>query len=257
MAQTWHMLPGWSKGLLAQALAWALLNSLMTIPVLQTLKGQGPVALGLAQGLVAGLICHRFGLQRWWLVISFLFLPAIAEAQQIMLPSWVYLAALILSLAFFWSVIFRGAPLYLSGPKTWATVTGLLPTARPFRFIDLGSGLGGLAINLSRRHPNGEFHGVEFAPGPWFISALRNGLSGRRVRFSRMDYRKLNLRTYDVVFVFLSPIVMQDIADKARMEMRPGSLLLSLAFPLPGVPPDFTLETDGDTGHLLYGWRIS
>jgi hypothetical protein len=59
-----------------------------------------------------------------------------------------------------------------------------------------------------------------------------------------------------VVFVFLSPIVMQEIADKARMEMRSGSLLLSLAFPLPGIEPDFTLETDGDEGHFLYGWRV-
>jgi hypothetical protein len=75
------------------------------------------------------------------------------------------------------------------------------------------------------------------------------------VNFFRQDYRKLDLGSYDVVFVFLTPMVMQEIADKARAEMRSGSLLLSLAFPLPGIKPDFTLNTNGNEGHLLYGWR--
>jgi hypothetical protein len=255
MRQAWHRLPGWSKGLLAQALAWAAANSIVVLSTIQSRAIPDSSWLILIQGLLAALICHLFGLQRWWLIISLLFSPAISLAQAFMLPSWVYLWAFILSLTFFWSVIYRGAPLYLSGPKTWATVTDLLPRDHSFRFIDLGSGLGGLILNLSRQYPNGEFHGVEFAPGPWLVSKLRNWLAGGRVNFFRQDYRKLDLGSYDVVFVFLSPLVMQEIADKARAEMRSGSLLLSLAFPLPGIKPHFTLNTNGNEGHLLYGWR--
>ena len=76
------------------------------------------------------------------------------------------------------------------------------------------------------------------------------------MHFFRNDYRKLDLGSYDVVFAFLSPLVMPGLADKAQVEMRPGSLLLSLAFPLPGIEPHFTLKTDGEAGHLLYGWRF-
>ena len=65
----------------------------------------------------------------------------------------------------------------------------------------------------------------------------------------------LDLGDYDVVFAFLSPLVMQEIADQARAQMRPGSLLLSLAFPLPGLDPDLALQTGGAHGHMLYGWR--
>jgi SAM-dependent methyltransferase len=255
MTPSWRKLPGWSKGFLAQALAWAAVSSILAAPTIQTSLPSDSVWLILIQGALAGLLCQLFGLQRWWFVISLLFLPAIVMAQKFVVPSWVYLWAFILSLLFFWSVIYRGAPLYLSGPKTWVAVAELLPEDHSFRFIDLGSGLGGLAINLSRLYPNGEFHGVELAPGPWLISKLRNWLGGGRVNFFRDDYRKLDLGSFDIVFAFLSPPVMQEIADKAQAEMRHGCLLLSLAFPLQGIKPDFILKTDGDEGHRLYGWR--
>jgi SAM-dependent methyltransferase len=255
MRRAWHRLPGWCKGLLAQALAWAAINSIFVFFTLQGWALPGSSWVVLIQGLLAALICNLFGLQRWWLIISLLFFPAILLAQAFMLPSWIYLWAFIFSLTFFWSLIYRGAPLYVSGPATWTTVAELLPRDHAFRFIDLGSGLGGLASHLSRQYPNAEFHGVELAPGPWLISKIRNWLADGRVDFFRRDYRKLDLGSYDVVFAFLTPPVMQEIADKARAEMRPGSLLLSLAFPLPGIEADFTLNTHGDEGHLLYGWR--
>lgn len=256
MAPTWHSLPGWSKGLLAQTLAWVSINSVLASAPIRVWAFSHPFWLILSQGLLAALICRLFGLPRWWLAISLLLLPMIVLARQIGLPSWIYLAAFLLSLAFFWSILYRGAPLFLSGPRTWAMVEELLPKEQKFRFIDLGSGLGGLPINLSRRYLNGEFHGVECAPAPWLISKARNRLGGGRVRFLRKDYRQLDLGSYDVVFAFLTPPVMQEIADKAQAEMRPGSLLLSLAFSLPGIKPDFTLQPDGAQGHLLYGWRI-
>ena len=254
-ASTWQNLPGWSKGLLAQLLSWAAANLIFPAHFSVSPVSFGPPTAICLQALGAGLLCLLLGLPRWWLLISMIFLPALALAQASVLPSWIYLVGFVLMLAFFWSVINRGAPLYLSNRQAWAAVLAQLPVDRPFRFIDIGSGLGGLPLHLAKHCPNGEFHGVEFAPGPWLVSRLRNALGGGRVRFLRNDYRMLNLGEYDVVFAFLSPLVMQEIVDKARGEMRPGSLLLSLAFPLPGLKPEFALQPPAGQGHTLFGWR--
>lgn len=255
VASTWQNLPGWSKGLLAQLLSWAAFNLIFPAQFTTIQTYFGPLAPVWLQGLSAGLLCLLLGLPRWWFPISLLFLPAVAAAQSIPLPSWAYLVAFVLMLIFFSSIFQRGAPLYLSGPQAWAAVLAQLPQDRGFRFIDIGSGLGGLTLYLANDCPNGEFHGVESAPGPWLVSSLRNWFTAGRVNFSRNDYRRLDLGDYDVVFAFLSPLVMQEIVDQARTQMRPGSLLLSLAFPLPGLTPDLAFKTDGGQGHILYGWR--
>ena len=254
-ASAWQNMPGWSKGLLAQLLTWAAFNLIFPAQHSPFQTHVGPLAPVWLQGLSAGLVCLLLGLPRWWFPISLLFLPAVALAQSMPIPPWAYLAAFVLMLIFFSSIFQRGAPLYLSGPQAWETVLAQLPRDRAFRFIDIGSGLGGLSLYLASQCPNGEFHGVESAPGPWLISRLRNWFGNGRVRFRRNDYRRLDLGEYDVVFAFLSPLVMQDVVAQARAQMRSGSLFLSLAFPLPGLTPDLALKTDGEQGHMLYGWR--
>ena len=188
-ASTWQSLPGWSKGLLAQLLSWVAFNLIFPEPLAPIQTHFGSLAMAWLQGLSAGLLCLLLGLPRWWLAISLVFLPAVAAAQSIPLPPWIYLVAFALMLVFFSSIFQRGAPLYLSGPHAWASVLAQLPQDRGFRFIDIGSGLGGLPLNLARQCPNGEFHGVESALGPWLISSLRNWLTNGRVSFSRSDYR--------------------------------------------------------------------
>ncbi len=255
VVSTWQNLPGWSKGLLAQLLSWFAFSLIFPATFAPFQTHFGPLDMVWLQGLSAGLLCLMLGLPRWWFPISLLFLPAVAAAQSIPLPPWAYLVAFVSMLIFFSSIFQRGAPLYLSGPQAWASVLTQLPQDRDFRFIDIGSGLGGLALNLAQQCPNGEFHGVESALGPWLVSSLRNRFRNGRVNFSRNDYRNLDLGDYDVVFAFLSPLVMKDIVHQARAQMRPGSLLLSLAFSLPGLTPDLALRTGGDHGHILYGWR--
>jgi hypothetical protein len=49
---------------------------------------------------------------------------------------------------------------------------------------------------------------------------------------------------------------MQDLLVKASQEMRPGTLLLSLAFPLPGIRHDFVIQTGEGNRQMLYGWRV-
>jgi predicted O-methyltransferase YrrM len=86
------------------------------------------------------------------------------------------------------------------------------------------------------------------------VSWLRAHLLGCG-RFIRGDYMTLDFAHYDVVFAYLSPAAMEALWEKAHNEMRPGSLLLSYEFAIPGQMPDLVLEPM-HTGCALYGWRM-
>ncbi len=102
-------------------------------------------------------------------------------------------------------------------------------------FVDIGSGLGGLALHLGKKYPDSHFLGVEIAPLPWLLSYLRPRGRQSHVKFLWADYEKLNFSAFDVVFAYLSPAAMPRLWEKARQEMEPGSLLISAEFPIPGV----------------------
>jgi hypothetical protein len=63
------------------------------------------------------------------------------------------------------------------------------------------------------------------------------------------------LSDYDVVFAFLSPAAMPALWRKASAEMRPGTLLLSYEFSIPGTTPHI-IDHPVENGPALYGWYM-
>jgi cyclopropane fatty-acyl-phospholipid synthase-like methyltransferase len=125
--------------------------------------------------------------------------------------------------------------------------------ARPLRLIDIGSGLGGLVLYLSRVRPDAACEGIELAPLPWLYSWLRARLAGGAARFRLGDYEKLDFAAYDLVFAYLSPAAMPGLWRKAAAEMRPGAMLISYEFAIHDRAPDRTIHaTEG--GVPLYIW---
>jgi len=231
----------------------ALLNQL-----LPTLFSHQPALwqLALAQGTIAAGLSHAWRQSAWWPPLHFCFFPAILLAQQASVPAWVYLAAFLLLVLFYWSSFRTRVPLYLSGRKAWQAVTPLLPQTQAFRFIDLGSGLGDVPFYLEPRFPQGRFYGTEVAPAPWLISRLRAGFKRSRVIFMRRDYTALDLAEFDVVFAFLSPAAMPALWQQAQAQMRSGSLFISLSFTVNTRQPDHVVALAEGARHTLYAWRM-
>jgi SAM-dependent methyltransferase len=121
--------------------------------------------------------------------------------------------------------------------------------------IDIGSGLGGLVLELARARPDCDLTGIELAPLPWLVARLRAGVSRSRARFLRGDYERLNLGHYDVVFAYLSPAAMSGLWHKANTEMKPGSLLLSYEFVMTEREPDRRFVTT-NSKKILYVWHF-
>ena len=211
--------------------------------------------VAIVHGVLASLLTWWRKLAVWWILIQLLFPPALIKAQALPISPLVFLAAFLFLLALYWSTFRTQVPYYPSGRRVWDEVARLLPANRPVRAIDIGSGLGGLVLDLARRRPESRFDGIELAPLPWIVSRLRAKLSGSGARFLRGDYDNLDFAEYDLVFAYLSPAAMSALYKKAARELRPGAMLLSYEFLITEKAPDLDIVPTG-RGPSLYVWHF-
>lgn len=215
-----------------------------------------PVALAaLMQGAVAAAISRWRSMASWWLVIQFLFPVAVVVVHAFQVPPWIFLLGFILLLGLYWTTFRTQVPFFPSTRATWGAVERLLPQGRRVRFIDIGSGFGGLSMHIARANPDVEVTGIEVAPLPWLTSVLRARANGSSARFVRGDYDNFDLGGYDVVFAYLSPAAMPALWRKAQREMGKGALLLSYEFAIPCIEPHVFVRPLED-GPPLYGWYL-
>ena len=208
----------------------------------------------LVQGVLAMRIAVLAGAARWWLPLHLLFVPALVWAQGLQLsPAW-WAAGFITLAVVFGSTFRTQVPLFLTARAVRTSVCSLLARDCRLRFIDLGCGLGTVIAGLKRLRPECEFHGVELAPLPFLLSRWIAGRVGCRVE--RRDIMTVDLSDYDVVYAFLSPAPMPQLWAKAKREMRPGSLLVSLAFAVPDAPPCEIIRVTAAERKTLYVWRM-
>ena len=213
------------------------------------------VVVVLAQGAIAAVASHYIRQARWWIWIQLLFPLALYMAHGLQIQPIFSLLAFVLFLGLYWSTFLTQVPFYPSRPSTWRAILRLLPKNRVLRFIDVGSGLGGVVLNLAKHRPDSKFTGIELAPLPWLVSLLRARASRQHVDFLCGDYTNLDFSHYDVVFAYLSPVAMPSLWAKAQLEMQPGSLLLSYEFPIAGKKSNIIESPDKD-GPDLYGWQM-
>jgi hypothetical protein len=246
------------RALLLQVLAFPLMLASVWL-LARAGAPQSWLGVTLVQGAWAAMLSWRAGLASWWRTIQFLFPPALLLAREaadaLAVPPAAFLAVFLFLLLLYWSTFRTQVPYYPSGRRVWEEVAWLLPAGRPLRIIDIGSGLGGLVLDLARRRPDCDVAGIELAPLPWLASALRARLTRSRARFLRGDYDELDFGDYDVIFAYLSPAAMGALWRKAEAEMRPGSVLLSYEFTVPEREPDQRVVT-GDSRKILYIWHF-
>ena len=213
------------------------------------------LAAVLLQALAAAGLSFWRGLAPWWLAMQMVFLPGLVAGAMLHLPPSIYLLAFLFLLLLYWSTFRTQVPFYPSGAAVWAAVAAQLPTARPIRFVDVGSGFGGMILHLARLRPESEFVGIELAPLPWFASRLAAQLTRSRSRFLRDDYQHLEFGEYDIVFAYLSPAAMPALWRKARAEMRAGSMLFSYEFAIREAESQIANISEVN-GRNLYRWNM-
>ncbi|PWV99149.1 hypothetical protein DFR52_104441 [Hoeflea marina] len=188
------------------------------------------------QGVLAAALTRAFGLPSWWIWIGLGFPLAVYMALRAGdLPAWPFGIGFVLLYLVFSNTARERVPLYLSNRKTAAALLSLMQQRGALRFTDLGSGMGGVVRALDGEGRSAL--GVETAPMVWLLSALMSKATGRG-RILRQDIWPTDLSGEDLVYAFLSPEPMPRLYAKAQAEMRPGSLLVSNSFAVPGVAAD-------------------
>jgi hypothetical protein len=236
------ILPALSMSRLPPALA-ALLAHLPALAVAAlplTLGAPLPLpALAVLVGLVAAALATYWRLPSWWRLINLTFVPLLWLGLAADLDSrWFLAGFLVLALTSLGAVRTR-VPLYLSSAAAARELARRLPENG--HLMDLGCGLGGPLASVRRARPDARLAGVEAAPLNWLVARLR--LRGRAdIRLGSLW--DADLSACDVVYAYLSPAPMARLWQKAKAEMKPGSLFISNSFPVPGLAFDEVIELD-------------
>lgn len=205
------------------------------------------LVLALVVGLCAGLLAQLWRLPVWWRLINLAFVPLLWLGLQAEWDSRWFLAGFAFLALTSLGVIRTRVPLYLSSERAAEELARRLPEHG--RLCDLGCGLGGPLATVRKLRPDARLAGVEAAPLNWLVARLR--LHGRAdIRLGSLW--NADLSRCDVVYAYLSPAPMARLWEKARAEMRPGSLFISNSFEVPGVRFDEVVDLrDLSHGRLL------
>jgi len=206
-------------------------------------------------GAVALLLASVTRQPWWWRLMHALFAPlAWLVASLSIDPGWFLLGFTTMLL------VYRGAitgqiPLYLSNAVTANAIAQLATENPATHFIDLGAGIGSVLRAVSKAQPGAHLTGVENAPATWLVGYLLT-IGRTNCNWQWGDLWGVNLEEYDVVYAFLSPAPMAELWKKAQREMRPGTLLISNSFAVPGVRPSQVVEVDDSRRTSLYCYRL-
>ncbi|MGJ8570107.1 MAG: hypothetical protein ACSHXI_05310 [Hoeflea sp.] len=207
------------------------------------------------QSLIAAVVTKLLGLPVWWIWIGLGFPAAMVLALNVGgLPAWPFGVGFVVLYLFFSNTARDRVPLYLSNRATTEALLSLMRQRGAKRFIDLGSGLGGVVRALDGE--GRQATGVETAPMVWLMSTSLSKLQ-RRGRIARQDIWKADIGREDVVYAFLSPEPMPALFEKATREMKPGSLLVSNSFAVPGVEPSEIWELSDRRKTRLYLYEMA
>lgn len=209
----------------------------------------------LFHSVLALVLCSMSRLDWWWMLIEFSFPILLVVFLVLGISPGLYLFFFVILLLIFRSSFRNQVPYFPSGKRSLPLISEQFPLDKKIRFLDIGSGFGGVLIRLSRMHPDCIFHGVETAPLLWLVSIFNATILRSRVKVRLSDYNKIHLGSYDIVFAYLSPAVMLDLWCKVQNEMKPGALFISYEFIIPEINPTYVIN-GVDNNSTLYVWRI-
>ena len=134
--------------------------------------------------------------------------------------------------------------------STWAIVDKVITThVFPVQglILDLGCGNGWTLRRLWRSGLRGPFVGYEKAFVPWLMGWFWNKLSYVPVKVVRQDFSQAPIEQAKGVYLFLLPSMLEKVGNMIKRRAKPGTVVVSAEFQIPGWTPDQTHEARGVT----------
>jgi SAM-dependent methyltransferase len=148
---------------------------------------------------------------------------------------------------YFGLAFFKGAPFAVTKSGNADRMIKLIKEATSnkinLRVLDIGSGDGRLVIELAQAGFTAE--GFEINPilAWWSRRAIKKARLSERAFVRRCDFWQEDFSKYNIVTVFGVFYIMERLGQKLKKELRPGSIVVSNHFKIPGWEP---VKQDGD-----------
>lgn len=132
----------------------------------------------------------------------------------------------------------------------------LLRPGRGDVVYDIGCGDGKVAVEIASSFPEARVRCVEIRRD-LVEKAVDNARSrGARVEVINADFFKYSFSDADIVYMYLLTTVNQKLRPKLEAELKPGTLVVSLDFPVPGWTPLAQLELPRSWQRTLYVYVV-
>lgn len=123
-----------------------------------------------------------------------------------------------------------------------STFLDAVPMSADDLLVDIGCG-DDRVLRAARKRYGVRALGFEVNPMAYLIARVRSlGIEG--IQIGWRNFWKVDLGNANVVFCYLFPDVMERLAKKLEAELRPGTLVISCNFSIPGWKPLEILSPD-------------
>ena len=146
---------------------------------------------------------------------------------------------------------------YVATPKNIVRqMLTLAELRRGEALFDLGAGDGRILIEAVRGF-GARATGIEIDPQR--VSRIKERLrsTGIKAEVVQADLLNVDLSTADVVAFYLSESVNAKLAPKLKKELKGGSRVVSLDYPLPGWVPEKEVTVKGPLARELFLYRVT
>ncbi len=161
---------------------------------------------------------------------------------------WTIFVVMVLKLVSTFVSIFSGSP---SGETSSKIIKKLFKQIDPKKnsvIYDLGSGLGNVGIAIVKNFPV-KVIGYEISPLPYLTSKIRS-LFVKNFTVKYANVKKANISDANVVYCYLLPGLLSEIAPKLTKELPKNTKIISLLFEIKGLKKQKTIEIDGNKFHI-------
>lgn len=137
-------------------------------------------------------------------------------------------------------------------------ILGNIPEDLSGTALELGAGWGTLAFPMAAAQPELQVVALELSPIPWMFMYIRDKLTGGRANISllRRNFFKHNFDNASLVVCYLHSECLEKLRPKMEAELRPGTLVLSNTFTIPGWQPEAVHRLDDSFCPQVYVYRV-
>lgn len=179
--------------------------------------------------------CDTLAIWQQWIPLGNVISEIHGRMTSIPLQLFLWATVLTVMVSILVGVIRTGISPMPSSRKAVQHVLRFAVPPHPGPFVELGAAWGSLAIPLARTFPDRRIIAYELSTIPWLFLWLRVRASGlNNIDVIRRDFFRDDLGKAAVVVCYLYPGSMVQLSTKLQAELRPGTVVVSNAFALPG-----------------------